>query len=151
MIRDNVAMFVTLYMCSLLIFVLRLKGPDIASNCEEDNILLENDTKKVFNKYSLFIALHYLNGAIQSFFSFYSVLINLHWLLKQQESQSSWANGWRRIRTLLQFLWPKNSIALQSRMLFWVSLLIAERFIDNLEPIYNQKIGNATNILASIP
>lgn len=48
-IRDKVemSMFVTRYVCSLLIFVLGLKAPGIASNREDDYIHLENDGNNV--------------------------------------------------------------------------------------------------------
>lgn len=48
-IRDKVemSMFVTRYICSLLIFVLGLKAPGIISNREDDYIHLENDTNDV--------------------------------------------------------------------------------------------------------
>lgn len=48
-LRDKVEMllFVTRYLCSLLIFVLGLKAPGIASNREDDYIHLENETNSV--------------------------------------------------------------------------------------------------------
>lgn len=48
-IRDKVEMslFVTRYICSLLIFVLGLKAPGIASNREDDYIHLENEANSV--------------------------------------------------------------------------------------------------------
>lgn len=48
-VRDKVemSMFVTRYVCSLLIFVLGLKAPGIASNREDDYIHLENDGNNV--------------------------------------------------------------------------------------------------------
>ncbi|XP_055303857.1 ATP-binding cassette sub-family B member 6 [Sitodiplosis mosellana] len=103
-IRDKVemSMFVTRYVCSLLIFVLGLKAPGIASNREDDYIHLENDGNN--------------------------------------ENRSTWANGWRKLRTLMPFLWPKKSFGLQFRVVFCISLLVAGRFINVLVPIYNQKI-----------
>lgn len=48
-IRDKIEMslFVTRYVCSLLVFVLGLKAPGIASNLEDDYIHLENETNTV--------------------------------------------------------------------------------------------------------
>lgn len=64
-----------------------------------------------------------------------------------QETQSTWVNAWRKMRTLLPFLWPKKSLALQFRVCFCIGLLIGGRFINVLVPIYNQKIGKITNFL----
>lgn len=48
-VREKVemSMFVTRYLSSLLVFVLALKAPGIASNREDDYIHLENDTNTV--------------------------------------------------------------------------------------------------------
>lgn len=50
-------------------------------------------------------------------------------------------NAWRKMRTLMPFLWPKKSFALQFRVCFCICLLIGGRFINVFVPIYNQKIG----------
>lgn len=74
----------------------------------------------------------YFNGKVEKFIEFVYSL---------KENRSTWANGWRKLRTLMPFLWPKKSFALQFRVAFCISLLIAGRFINVLVPIYNQKIG----------
>lgn len=61
---------------------------------------------------------------------------------RENENRSTWANGWRKIRTLAPFLWPKKSIALQLRVIFCIGLLLGGRVINVFVPIYNQKIGN---------
>lgn len=50
-LRDEVemALFVTRYICTLLIFVLGLKAPGIAANREDDYIHLENEMNAVRN------------------------------------------------------------------------------------------------------
>lgn len=50
-IRDEIEMllFVTRYVCTLLIFVLGLKAPGIASNREDDYIHLMNDNNSVIS------------------------------------------------------------------------------------------------------
>lgn len=58
-----------------------------------------------------------------------------------QESRSTWANGWKKIRTLAPFLWPKNSFSLQLRVILCIILLIGGRVINVVVPIFNQKIG----------
>lgn len=60
---------------------------------------------------------------------------------RQNENRSTWSNGWKKIRTLAPFLWPKKSIALQFRVIFCIGLLLGGRVINVLVPIYNQKIG----------
>lgn len=56
-IRDKIEMslFVTRYVCSLLVFVLGLKAPGIASNQDDDYIHLENETNTVNEKLSFAI------------------------------------------------------------------------------------------------
>lgn len=51
-VRDQLemSMFVTRYVCSLLIFVLGLKAPGISSNRDDDYIHLENETNSVLSK-----------------------------------------------------------------------------------------------------
>lgn len=54
-IRDKVEMslFVTRYICTLIIFVLGLKAPGIATNREDDYIHLENEMNTVSNLKSM--------------------------------------------------------------------------------------------------
>lgn len=54
-VRDKVEMslFVTRYICTLLIFVLGLKAPGIAANREDDYIHLENEMNTVSGMNSL--------------------------------------------------------------------------------------------------
>lgn len=109
-IKDRIEMglFVARYTSCLLIFVLGLKAPGIATHREDDYIHLERETPT--------------------------------------ESRSTWANGWRKMRTLAPFLWPKKSISLQLRVIVCISMLIGGRVINVVVPIFSQKIGNGPHL-----
>lgn len=102
--KTEFSLFVARYVSCLLIFILGLKAPGIASNREDDYIHLVNDSNN-------------------------------------QESRSTWNNGWKKLMTLLPFMWPKKSISLQFRVILCIVLLIGGRAINVLVPVFNKKIG----------
>lgn len=55
-------------------------------------------------------------------------------------NQSTWKNFWKKMRTLLPFLWPKKDMSLQFRVFFCFFLLIAGRVVNLYVPIYNKMI-----------
>lgn len=61
-------------------------------------------------------------------------------LSSDQENQSTFRNGWQKMRTLLPFLWPKKDAFLQFRVIFCFMLLLSGRVINLYVPIYNKKI-----------
>lgn len=63
----------------------------------------------------------------------------------KQETKFIWIDALKNIRLLLPFVWPRKNLDVQLRILFCVFLLIVERFINVIVPLYNQKIGEFTN------
>lgn len=61
-------------------------------------------------------------------------------LPQEQENQSTFRNGWQKMRTLMPFLWPKKDAILQFRVIMCFVLLIGGRVINLYVPIYNKKI-----------
>ncbi|XP_055303867.1 ATP-binding cassette sub-family B member 6-like [Sitodiplosis mosellana] len=62
---------------------------------------------------------------------------------KDDESKKTelvWADAWKNMRMLLPFVWPKRDLDIQLRILICVLILIVERFITLLVPIFNQRI-----------
>lgn len=59
---------------------------------------------------------------------------------QDQENQSTFRNAWKKLRTLMPFLWPKKDFILQFRVIMCFALLIAGRVINLYVPIYNKKI-----------
>ncbi|XP_062391010.1 ATP-binding cassette sub-family B member 6 [Sardina pilchardus] len=57
-------------------------------------------------------------------------------------SSSTWEGFRHKVCLLVPFLWPKGSTRLQALVLFCLSLLGLERFLNVLVPIYNKKIVN---------
>ncbi|XP_054265691.1 ATP-binding cassette sub-family B member 6-like [Macrosteles quadrilineatus] len=53
---------------------------------------------------------------------------------------STWRTAWRRMKTLMPFLWPKRSARLQLQVLVCILLLVAGRVINLFVPIYNKLI-----------
>lgn len=56
------------------------------------------------------------------------------------ENTSTFKNGYRKMKKLMPFLWPKKDLVLQFRVIFCFVLLIAGRVINLFVPIYNKKI-----------
>lgn len=158
-VRDKVelSLFITRYICSLLIFVLGLKAPGIAQNHDDDYIHLNPDNSvccyllSSFFFISLILFVIFLCGGVFLVVISFNFIVDMNFDLIekskfiQQESRSTWSNGWKKIRTLAPFLWPKKSIALQLRVIISILLLIAGRVLNVLVPVYNQKIGNFAN------
>lgn len=69
-----------------------------------------------------------------------STLVTLY---LQQNSGSTFRNGWKKLKTLMPFLWPKKSFQLQCQVIFCIFLLFAGRFVNVYVPIYNKKIVDA--------
>lgn len=61
----------------------------------------------------------------------------------ESSSRSSpWKNFWSKIRTLLPFLWPKNTLSLQFRVLVCFLLLGAGRVANVYVPLLYKMLGN---------
>ncbi|XP_017031761.1 ATP-binding cassette sub-family B member 6 [Drosophila kikkawai] len=113
--KDQIEMglFVTRFLCSLLIFVLGLKAPGIMAPYNPHQ-RLDNDTSS--------------------------------------ESQgnvptgSAFRNGWRKLRTLFPYLWPKKDLALQLAVIVCIILLIAGRVIKLFLPIYRKLLVDSLTI-----
>lgn len=56
---------------------------------------------------------------------------------------SAFRNGWRKLRTLFPYLWPKKDLALQLAVIFCIILLFAGRVIKLFLPIYRKKLGRS--------
>lgn len=56
------------------------------------------------------------------------------------ENQSTWRNFWKKIKTLMPFMWPKKDVLLQFRVLFCFLLLAGGRVVNLYVPIYNKLI-----------
>ncbi|CAG9770126.1 unnamed protein product [Ceutorhynchus assimilis] len=57
-----------------------------------------------------------------------------------QENSSTWRNFWKKMNTLMPFMWPKKDCCLQFRVLFCIILLVAGRVVNLYVPIYNKLI-----------
>ena len=53
---------------------------------------------------------------------------------------STWRNIWKKITTLLPYMWPKKSVGLQLRVVMCIVLLIGVRVTNVFVPIYSKKI-----------
>lgn len=112
--KVEMALFVTKYVTSLLVFVLGLKAPGIITSRDYFNLST-------------------------------SALDRLH---TQENSQgSTWRDAWRKMSTLLPFLWPKKNFLLQLKVVICIVLLIAGRGINLFVPIYHKHIVNALSEL----
>ncbi|XP_017103824.2 ATP-binding cassette sub-family B member 6 [Drosophila bipectinata] len=59
---------------------------------------------------------------------------------------SAFRNGWRKLRTLFPYLWPKKDLALQLAVIVCIILLIAGRVIKLFLPIYRKKLVDSLTI-----
>lgn len=103
-------MFVTRFLCSLLIFVLGLKAPGIMAPFNPHH-RLENDSSSDSA------------GSIPT--------------------GSAFRNGWRKLRTLFPYLWPKKDVMLQCAVVVCILLLVAGRVIKLFLPIYRKLLGRS--------
>lgn len=62
-------------------------------------------------------------------------------MVENDENASTWRNTFKKVRTLLPFLWPKKSFFLQFRVVICIILVILGRVINVYVPIYNKNIG----------
>ncbi|CAL4080451.1 unnamed protein product, partial [Meganyctiphanes norvegica] len=60
-----------------------------------------------------------------------------------ERSSSTWKNVWKKMTTLLPFLWPKKSIMLQLAVFFCFVLLLIGRAANVFVPIYYKLIVDA--------
>ncbi|KAH8389401.1 hypothetical protein KR200_008632 [Drosophila serrata] len=113
--KDQIEMglFVTRFLCSLLIFVLGLKAPGIMAPYNPHQ-RLDNDTSNESE------------GNVPT--------------------GSAFRNGWRKLRTLFPYLWPKKDLALQLAVIVCIILLIAGRVIKLFLPIYRKKLVDSLTI-----
>jgi hypothetical protein len=66
----------------------------------------------------------------------------LRFFFIRQSDVSTWKNLWRKLRTLLPFLWPKKSPLLQFTVAICFVILILGRVFNLLIPIFYKRIGN---------
>ncbi|ENN74715.1 hypothetical protein YQE_08706, partial [Dendroctonus ponderosae] len=59
------------------------------------------------------------------------------------ENESTWRNFWKKMKTLMPFMWPKKDCALQLRVVFCFFLLAGGRVVNLYVPIYNKLIVNS--------
>ncbi|CRL01945.1 CLUMA_CG015208, isoform A [Clunio marinus] len=59
---------------------------------------------------------------------------------QNDENRSTFRNGWKKLKTLMPFLWPKKDCLLQLRVLLCFFLLLIGRVINLFVPLYNKKI-----------
>ncbi|XP_030375007.1 ATP-binding cassette sub-family B member 6, mitochondrial [Scaptodrosophila lebanonensis] len=62
------------------------------------------------------------------------------------QSGSAFRNGWRKLRTLFPYLWPKKDWTLQFAVMVCITLLIAGRVIKLFLPIYRKKLVDSLTI-----
>ncbi|XP_043655583.1 ATP-binding cassette sub-family B member 6 [Drosophila teissieri] len=113
--KDQIEMglFVTRFLCSLLIFVLGLKAPGIMAPYNPHQ-RLDNDTANESQ------------GNVQT--------------------GSAFRNGWRKLRTVFPYLWPRKNIVLQIAVIVCIILLLAGRVIKLFLPIYRKKLVDSLTI-----
>ncbi|TKS67660.1 ATP-binding cassette sub-family B member 6, mitochondrial [Collichthys lucidus] len=56
---------------------------------------------------------------------------------------SAWQGFGRKVSMLLPYVWPKGSTALQGLVLLCVGLLVTERLVNVLVPVYSKNIGTS--------
>jgi ATP-binding cassette, subfamily B (MDR/TAP), member 6 len=56
---------------------------------------------------------------------------------------STFRNAWKKLKTLMPFLWPKGSFQLQLQVIFCILLMLTGRFVNIYVPLYNKKIVDA--------
>lgn len=61
----------------------------------------------------------------------------------ERSQGSTWLKAWKKITTLLPYMWPKNSIGLQLRVIICILLLIGVRVTNVFVPIFSKKIIDA--------
>ncbi|KAH8382638.1 hypothetical protein KR009_004511 [Drosophila setifemur] len=112
--KDQIEMglFVTRFICSLLIFVLGLKAPGIMAPYNPHQRLDDSSGEP--------------EGNVQT--------------------GSAFRNGWRKLRTLFPYLWPKKDVASQLAVMVCIVLLIAGRVIKLFLPIYRKKLVDSLTI-----
>nr|XP_033335855.1 ATP-binding cassette sub-family B member 6, mitochondrial [Megalopta genalis] len=111
----EMALFVLRYVSNLIIFALGLKAPGLAGNLEPEYRTLPNGPTT---------RPRYYQG-------------------RPDDNSSAWKNALYKVKVLAPFLWPKNSIMLQLRVVFCFALLILGRLINLYVPIYNGKIADS--------
>ncbi|XP_023176220.2 ATP-binding cassette sub-family B member 6, mitochondrial isoform X3 [Drosophila hydei] len=108
----EMGMFVTRFLCSLLIFVLGLKAPGIMAPYNPHQRLDDSSSN--------------LTGSVPT--------------------GSAFRNGWRKLRTLFPYLWPKKDRMLQCAVVVCIILLVAGRVIKLFLPIYRKLLVDSLTI-----
>lgn len=106
----EMGMFVTRFLCALLIFMLGLKAPGIMAPYNPHQ-RLENESS---------------TGDVPT--------------------GSAFRNGWRKLRTLFPYLWPKKDTMLQCAVVVCIILLIVGRVIKLFLPIYRKLLVDSLTI-----
>lgn len=68
-----------------------------------------------------------------------------------QRNESAWAGIWRKCKIIWPFIWPRNSLLLQFRVVICFLVLAAGRGVNLLVPIYYKQIVNSLTITSEIP
>ncbi|KAG7209714.1 hypothetical protein KM043_011349 [Ampulex compressa] len=110
----EMALFVLRYVSNLVIFALGLRAPGIFGGSESDY--------------------HTLNDGPINQSRYYE---------SRPDESSTWKDAWYKTKSLAPFLWPKNDLLLQIRVVFCFFLLISGRLINLYVPMYNKKIVNS--------
>lgn len=126
--RVELALFVSQFTLSVLIFILGIRAPGIARNQFFD----EDQRESLINEVSFAI--------------FVKTVLILKLNFSKQENRSTWSNAWSKMRKLFPFLWPKKDCMLQFRVIFCFALLLAGRVINLYVPIYNKKIVDSLSV-----
>ncbi|XP_022219589.1 ATP-binding cassette sub-family B member 6, mitochondrial [Drosophila obscura] len=112
--KDQIEMglFVTRFLCSLLIFVLGLKAPGIMAPYHQRLVDTDSSSESQANA----------------------------------QTGSAFRNGWRKLRKLFPYLWPKKDLALQIAVFICIMMLLAGRVIKLFLPIYRKKLVDSLTI-----
>lgn len=65
--------------------------------------------------------------------------------------QSAWRGLGRKLRLLVPYVWPSGTPALQVLVLLCAGLLLAERLVNVLVPVYSKNIGELLRTAAVPP
>lgn len=128
------ALFITRYLCCLLIFVLGLRAPGIMTSRDYFNLNQANERNPEVNINLDFL---YFIYAIYLFLFYFIFLQNG----RTAEETTTWQSAWKKMRVLSPFLWPKKSLNLQFRVILCFIMLLSGRLINVLTPIYSKLIG----------
>uniref|UniRef100_A0A8C0H7T7 ATP binding cassette subfamily B member 6 (LAN blood group) n=1 Tax=Chelonoidis abingdonii TaxID=106734 RepID=A0A8C0H7T7_CHEAB len=108
------SLWVLRYVCTFTLFVLGMKAPGLPH--KPYMLLVNEDERDVENRQPL--------------------------LAGDRSSHSTWKDLGRKLRLLVQYVWPRGSHLLQGLVLFCMMLMGLERVINVFVPIYYKNIVN---------